>query len=256
MDILQNLSVTKIISLNHLLKTPVGIKSYRKNRDSWGIALKVTGKTIYTCECGDVISDNQHPVLLPKGSNYSWTCVEPGECIIVEFDADITAEAPIAFSRVAGAVVMTAFTKIEQKLNTGTVAAQLEAKSVLYGLFATLEKLEHKEYISGDKREIIQPAEAFMQRYYYLPQINNDFLAGLCGISTVYFRKIYAMIYGVSPMKQLQNFRMEKAKAILNSDFETISQVAESVGFSSVYHFSKTFKQYTGQSPLHYIKRK
>ena len=54
-----------------------------------------------------------------------------------------------------------------------------------------------------------------------------------------------------------QRFDMpdQKAKAILRSDFETIEQVALSVGYNSIYHFSKMFKVYSGISPLEYSKQ-
>ena len=43
-------------------------------------------------------------------------------------------------------------------------------------------------------------------------------------------------------------------QAILKSDYDTIEQVALSVGYNSIYHFSKMFKLYTGKSPLEYGK--
>ena len=56
------------------------------------------------------------------------------------------------------------------------------------------------------------------------------------------------------PKKYLHNYRIDKAKAILLSDYETIEQVAFSVGYNSIYHFSKMFKTYTGKSPSEYAK--
>jgi ABC-type lipoprotein export system ATPase subunit len=47
---------------------------------------------------------------------------------------------------------------------------------------------------------------------------------------------------------------LEKAKAILKSDYDTIEQVALSVGYNSIYHFSRMFKQYTGINPSEYAK--
>ena len=79
-------------------------------------------------------------------------------------------------------------------------------------------------------------------------------LAALCGISTVYFRKTFETVFGVSPIRYLHDLRIGKAKAILSGDYDSIRQVAESTGYSSVYHFSKMFKLYTGQSPSTYAK--
>ena len=58
----------------------------------------------------------------------------------------------------------------------------------------------------------------------------------------------------VSPPFGIHDFRMDKAKAILRSDYDSIGQVATSVGYNSIYHFSKMFRQYTGQTPTQYAR--
>lgn len=91
--------------------------------------------------------------------------------------------------------------------------------------------------------------------HYFDSGITNVSLSRLCGISTVYFRKMFESVYGISPIKYLHNFRIKKAKAILLSDYESVEQVALSVGYNSIYHFSKMFKEYTGKSPTEYAKQ-
>ena len=58
----------------------------------------------------------------------------------------------------------------------------------------------------------------------------------------------------ISAESNLHSLRMQRAKDILSSDYDSIAQVAESVGYSSVYHFSKMFRTYTGMSPSQYAK--
>ena len=74
-------------------------------------------------------------------------------------------------------------------------------------------------------------------------------------MSTVGFRKNFQATYGVSPIRYLHQYRIQKAKDLLSSDYGSITQVAESTGYSSVYHFSKMFSQYTGMSPTEYVKQ-
>jgi len=130
----------------------------------------------------------------------------------------------------------------------------MEAFSKLYDILRQLFKTSEKEYVSKEKKRLIQPAETYILENYYDPGITNDQLAGLCGISTVYFRKCFEAVHGVSPIRYLNDYRTRRAKDILSSDFESIAQVAESVGYNSVYHFSKMFKTYTGISPTEYAK--
>ena len=111
-----------------------------------------------------------------------------------------------------------------------------------------------KEYVSKGKQQLVQPAVDYISEHYFDPDINNDRLARLCGISTVYFRKCFEALMGVPPIRYLHDFRIQRAKDILSSDYGSISQVAGSVGYRSVYHFSKMFKTYTGLNPTEYAK--
>jgi AraC-like DNA-binding protein len=48
---------------------------------------------------------------------------------------------------------------------------------------------------------------------------------------------------------------MRRAKQLLTDGMLTVSAIAEQCGFSSVYHFSRAFKQTTGLSPTAYAKQ-
>ena len=251
-----NLTITNIFSANRLLNSPVGITTHRNNRERWAVTLKLSGKTIYTVNSEHVVCDSLHPVILPKGCNYSWKCIEPGECIIIEFEADTTETSFSSFQISDNSLIINAFSKIEKSLNQQKVYHKLECYNHLYDILLFLIKSTKKEYVHPQKRNILQPAMKYITENYYDSNITNDFLAGLCKMSTVYFRKIFTSMYGVSPMKYLHNFRIKKAEALLLSDYESIEQVAFSIGYNSIYHFSKMFKNYTGQSPTEYAKTK
>lgn len=249
-----NLSVTHILSANRLVKSPVGIITHRKNREQWAFVLKNKGKTVYKVGNKEIVSDSCHPVILPKGCSYSWRCTESGECLIIEFDAYEQAEDIFSFPIADASQIINLFSKIERKLSLKQNSCQLECKAFLYQILALTVKAQNTRYIPSSRQKILKPALNYLANYYYDSEITNDFLASLCGISTVYFRKIFQSVYGISPIKYLQNLRIKKAKDILQSDFNSIGQVAESVGFNSIYHFSKVFRQATNQSPTQYAK--
>ena len=93
-----------------------------------------------------------------------------------------------------------------------------------------------------------------MHKNYSDVSISNDSLAALCGVSTVYFRKLFTAAYGIPPMRYLKNVRINKAKELLIGDADSISAISENTGFGSVYAFSKAFKAETGVSPSGYVK--
>ena len=82
--------------------------------------------------------------------------------------------------------------------------------------------------------------------------MTNDQLAALTGLSTVYFRKLFVRVTGVSPMTYARKLRISKAKEMLKSDYGTLSDIAQSLGYSSLYDFSRDFKTHVGVSPSKY----
>lgn len=87
-------------------------------------------------------------------------------------------------------------------------------------------------------------------------KISLDQIARNMYLSPVYISKIFKEETGESPINYLIKIRLEKAKEILMQDNEknSIKDIATSVGYEDVYHFSKLFKKYYGSSPLNYKK--
>lgn len=248
------ITVTNVISANRLRKSPVGVTTYRRNRERWAVVLKLGGKTVYTVDGKQILSDALHPIILPKNSNYYWECIESGDCFIIEFEALESEYEIFSFKISDNSYIVNSFAKIEKSLNLKNKDYKLECNYLLYGILLFLSKSVKTEYVSKNKKEMMQTVIYYISENYYNCNITNDLLADICGISTVYFRKTFEKVYGVSPIKYLHNFRIKKAKAILLSDYESIEQVALSVGYNSIYHFSKMFKTYTGISPSEYAK--
>ena len=246
--------ITGIVSAHRLLRSPVGIVSNRESREHWAIVLKTAGKTVYRVGEQEFCSDKSHLIVLPRGLSYSWKCIEPGECIIVDFDTDRSDSRLYSFSSVDNNTFIRSFARIQKQLTLKNPGWREAAIGELYHVLAHLRHSSGRQYAPSSRQQLLAPAMDYMTEYYSNQAITNDLLAAHCGISTVYFRKLFESVYGMSPIKYLQQLRMEKAKSMLFSDHESISQVAESVGYSSIFHFSKMFRRYTGMSPSAYLK--
>lgn len=89
----------------------------------------------------------------------------------------------------------------------------------------------------------------------YEHKISLDQIAHNMYLSPVYISKIFKEETGESPINYLIKIRLEKAKEILErSGNGSIKDIANSVGYDDVYHFSKLFKKYYGISPQNYRK--
>ena len=71
-------------------------------------------------------------------------------------------------------------------------------------------------------------------------------------MSYVYFRKLFKSVMGQSPIVYARSVRIRKAKEMLKGDYGSLSDVAYSLGYPSLYDFSRDFKKHTGVPPSKY----
>ncbi len=62
----------------------------------------------------------------------------------------------------------------------------------------------------------------------------------------------YEQYFHASPMDELLNSRLEKAKYLLDNDAMTIKQVAYASGFQNLCHFNRFFKNRCGCTPMEF----
>ncbi len=109
-----------------------------------------------------------------------------------------------------------------------------------------------RDYKGGEKltpRDKLERARGEIMRDFRRDWSLDD-MADLAGYSPSRFSALYKSTYGRSPVDDLINTRLENAKLLLLYSNMAVSDIAESVGFSSIYYFSKHFKKKEGLSPL------
>lgn len=77
-------------------------------------------------------------------------------------------------------------------------------------------------------------------------------LTGVLGISQPYLYRIFKEKFGKSPKQYMNDYKIEQAKQLLKKTDITVTQVANSVGFSDVLSFSRFFTSKMGVSPQKY----
>jgi AraC-like DNA-binding protein/ligand-binding sensor protein len=75
-------------------------------------------------------------------------------------------------------------------------------------------------------------------------------------VSTFYFCKMFKKATGLTFTEYLGRVRVEKAKNLLLNPHLRISEIAYDVGFQSLTHFNRVFRQVVGQSPSEYRESK
>lgn len=80
-------------------------------------------------------------------------------------------------------------------------------------------------------------------------------LAARSFLSPRHFRELFTRETGQPPSSYLRQLRLEKARAFLQDDGLSITQIAMEAGFADAAHFSRLFKAFYGTSPREFRRR-
>ena len=252
-DFLTDLIITKIHCISTMYNA-TGSRSKRQYRPYCAILIKYSGETEYTCCNEKIISNKNSMVILPKGSAYEWVCTKSGYFSIIEFDCNKTLDHILSFSISNSEKILKIFKDLEYKRLLKSPLYELECIRGTYDIILKLLQASPRTYQPVSKQQKIQPAVDYIAHNYY-KNITNDELAELTSLSTVYFRKLFTEVYDMPPITYVHTLRIKKAQEMLQSDYGSITDIAQSLGYLNIYDFSRTFKKYTGLSPKNYLKQ-
>jgi len=96
--------------------------------------------------------------------------------------------------------------------------------------------------------EVVDELEALIRKDY-LQEINVTEFAVQNGYHVNYLTTQFSKRKGVSPKKMVLNMRMERAMELLAGTNVQIKAIAQMMGYYDLSHFSRVFKDHTGESP-------
>ena len=117
---------------------------------------------------------------------------------------------------------------------------------------------ENHQPIGGNERQSDDDQQAHRIAEYLKAHIyENIGLNDLC--DAFFLRKsqlslLFKNSHGTSPMKYFNELKIAEAKRLLREDNDSISEIAEKLGFSCIHSFSRNFKAITGFCPTAYKK--
>ena len=102
-------------------------------------------------------------------------------------------------------------------------------------------------------RSAVRKAVRLIQRRYD-EHLTVERMAKACGLSVSHFHKMFVASTGTTPNRYLVLTRLTAAKNMLSAGNQSVSQVAESCGFSSQAYFCQCMKKVTGLSPKQFCQ--
>ena len=119
--------------------------------------------------------------------------------------------------------------------------------AMLYSIFAEIR--ENMETERPRYSPLVTEALRLLDEHYTEHDFSVSSLAGLLHISTTYLRNCFLRDLGTAPMAHLNSLRMNRAQALLNTGYYSVSNVADQCGFSDPKNFSTAFRKYYGYPP-------
>lgn len=121
-------------------------------------------------------------------------------------------------------------------------------------IFAELSELEQGGKSHDFNRKTIQKVQGIVHSKYR-EDINLEWIADQIHLSAGYLSCLFKKETGISLIKYIAQYRLEKAKELLDSTNLRINDIAESVGYPDPSYFSMVFKTNVGMSPNRYRER-
>lgn len=132
----------------------------------------------------------------------------------------------------------------------------IEYESSLLANISSLIKMNNEEFCKINFKDThfkkIEAIKDYINKNY-LNNITLDDLSQIANLSKYYIVKQFENCYGVTPHQYLINLRINNGKELLKNN-SNLTEVALKLGFYDQSHFTRYFKEYTGLTPMKYVK--
>lgn len=158
------------------------------------------------------------------------------------------------------ALVEELFTQMLQEFQTKKAGYTLALQAYSLQLLVFLCRyLENHQTLSFEHPSPMHEKVSEIARYinsHYMEDLSLKTLASRFYISPSYLSKIFKRVTNFTFIEYVNNVRVKEAKRLLIESKEKIVKIAEEVGFGSITHFGRVFKEITGNPPMYYRKIK
>ena len=223
-------------------------------RDFYSLSYRYSGSVSFRVGEDELLSEAGSVTFMPKNLGYETSVIEGTRMAVVHFklDRDIDFRNPGVLSVGDRGVRML----FEELIGSFRVDAPVDFKcmAIFYELLGRLETLAPREIGERVPLKIELAREKMVERFSD-PLFSVGLLAEELSVSTSYLRREFSRAYGKSPVSFLRDMRIGNAKNLLQSEYLSVSQIAEQCGFSGSSYFIQIFHKTVGESPDKYRQR-
>lgn len=147
------------------------------------------------------------------------------------------------------------------KLLFQDIITELQLKKTVFDDIVINDFLKILAIICRSHQQLLTPSENNFSIDRLIIQLNQRYMddwtvtsmADYCKLSESYFAHTFKNRMQISPMRFLNELRIEKAKELLSSNNMSIATAASLVGFEDPLYFSRVFKKMTGIAPQNFF---
>jgi AraC family transcriptional regulator of adaptative response / methylphosphotriester-DNA alkyltransferase methyltransferase len=107
----------------------------------------------------------------------------------------------------------------------------------------------------GSRREMVIQVKKYILQYYD-EKLSLNRIAKALSIDPHHLHRTFKLVTGLTPLQFLHQTRIEEAKELLSTSSLSATHISFMVGYTSLSHFSKVFKDRTLMSPSTFRKNK
>ena len=134
------------------------------------------------------------------------------------------------------------------------IQSRQRLKGKYSGAQQQIDKLELPE-VKGNDEMLMERIMKSVNKNLSNSDFNVDMLTQEVGISRAQLHRKMKEMTGISTSEFIRNIRLEQAARLLREQKVNVTQVAYTVGFSNLAHFSTIFRKHFGVSPSEYAER-
>lgn len=146
------------------------------------------------------------------------------------------------------------------ELLKSTIANLIANRRLLRNKFSGAQQQEDKiEKISMKSNDeiLMNKVMKVINEHLDNPELNVEMLAAEVGLSRVHIHRKLKELTNLSTRDFIKNIRLQQAAVLLSQDKGlTISEIAYATGYTSLSHFSSSFREKYGMSPKEYMKQR
>ncbi len=154
--------------------------------------------------------------------------------------------------------VVSCINSMKHEFENKTEYHELMLKSLMTELLCIQLRCKSRDDIGSQKKGktwfSIERALTYIRDNYSNPDLSNEEISRAACLSVNYLANSFNDKLGLSVHEYVNKVRISSAKKMILAGDGNFTEIAKTVGFSSIHVFSKAFKRHEGCSPSEFLK--